>query len=73
MDFPQKKEQNLKYQLLLKEHRISAQNNSTPAMSTPALSRTGSLNNIKQIIVATQTSDDDQTPSVSWIILQKLM
>ena len=73
MDFTQKKEQNLKYQLLLKEHRISAQNNSTPAMSTPALSRTGSLNNIKQIIVATQTFDDDQTPSVSWIILQKLM
>ena len=70
MDFAPKKEQNLKYQLLLNEHRISAKNNSTPAQSTPALSRTGSLNNTKQIIVATQTFYDDQTPSVSWLILQ---
>ena len=44
---------------------ISGKTNSTPVNSIPALSRRSSLNNTSQIIVATQTFDDNQTPSIS--------
>ena len=54
-----------------KDKSILAKNNSTPTNSTPALSRTSSLNNTTQIIVATQKFDDDQTLSISWTNITK--
>ena len=54
-----------------KDKSVLAKNNSTPTNSTPALSRTSSLNNTTQIIVATQKFDDDQTLSISWTNITK--
>ena len=47
-----------------KKKRKAAANN-----SGPALSRTNSLSNTKQITVAKETFDDDQTLSTSWIYI----
>ena len=50
---------------------IRAKKNCTTTNFTPALSRTSSLNNTTQTLEATQTFDDDQTPSMSWVNITK--
>ena len=48
-----------------------AKKNCTTSNFTPDLSRKSSLNNTTQTLEATQTFDDDQTQSMSWINISK--
>ena len=51
-----------------KKENILANSKITLTNSMSVLYRTSSLNSTTQIIVATQTFDDNQTPSISWFL-----